>query len=62
MNVATAIVLIFSLFAVFAAIRIWFRTDLRWITKIKFSFVGLAVSLLSWFAIHWNLIGPAHRI
>jgi CubicO group peptidase (beta-lactamase class C family) len=62
MNVATAIVLLFSLFAVFAAIRIWFRTDLRWITKIKFSFVGLAVSLLSWFAIHWNLIGPAHRI
>ena len=52
----------FSLFAVFAAIRIWFRADLRRITKIKFLFVAVAVSFLSWFAIHWNIIGPAHRI
>ena len=61
-NVATAIIMVFSLFAVFAAIRIWFRADLRRITKIKFLFVAVAVSFLSWFAIHWNIIGPAHRI
>jgi len=61
-NVATAIVLLFSLFAVVAGIRIWRRADPRWITRIKFSLVAVAVSLLSWYAIHWNLIGPAHRI
>jgi len=61
-NVATAIVLLFSFFAVTAAIRIWFRAELRWISKVKFTLVGLACLLLSWYAIHWHLIGPAHRI
>jgi CubicO group peptidase (beta-lactamase class C family) len=61
-NVATAIVLIFSLFAVISAIRVWGRANLRWITKVKFLLVAVSVVLLSWFAMHWNLIGPAHRI
>lgn len=61
-NWSTAAALLFSLFAVLAAIRIWFNEDLRRITKIKFSLVGLACVTLSLFAVHWHLIGPAHRI
>lgn len=61
-NWATGVSLFFSLFAVLAAIRIWRRAPLRWITKVKFSLVGLACLILSWMAVHWNLIGPAHRI
>ncbi|HWE86873.1 MAG TPA: serine hydrolase domain-containing protein [Terracidiphilus sp.] len=51
-----------SIFAVLAAIRIWFRDELRWITKVKFNFVGLACLFLSWFAVFYRLIGPAHRL
>ena len=62
MNWVTALALIVSLFAVVKAIRIWRRENLRWITKVKFSLVGLACAILCWFAVHWHLIGPAHRI
>jgi len=61
-NWVTALALLLSLFAVISAIRIWFRDELRWITKVKFSLVGLSCLILSWFAMHWHLIGPAHRI
>jgi CubicO group peptidase (beta-lactamase class C family) len=62
MNWATGLALTFSLFAVVSAIRVWWRDNVRWITKVKFSLVGLACLMLCWFAVHWNLIGPAHRI
>lgn len=61
-NWVTVIALILSLFAAVSAIRIWRRESLRWITKVKFSLVGLACVILSWVAIHWHLIGPSHRI
>jgi len=61
-NWVTAITLFFSLFAVVSGIRVWRRDNLRTITRVKFSLVGLSCLILSWFAIHWNLIGPAHRI
>ncbi len=61
-NWVTAVALALSVLAVFAGIRIWWKPDLRRITKTKFALVGLACAFLSWFAIHWNLIGPAHRI
>jgi CubicO group peptidase (beta-lactamase class C family) len=61
-NVATGIVILFSLFATTTAIRIVRRADLRAITKVKFALVSLACLLLTWFSIHWNLIGAAHRI
>ncbi|HYL62880.1 MAG TPA: serine hydrolase [Candidatus Methylomirabilis sp.] len=51
----------FSIFAVFSGLRIWNRTDLRQITKVKFSLVALACVFLTWYSIHWNLIGPIHR-
>jgi CubicO group peptidase (beta-lactamase class C family) len=62
MNWATGLALALSLFAVVSGTRVWWRENLRWITKVKFSLVGLACLILSWFAVHWNLIGPAHRI
>jgi hypothetical protein len=62
LNWATGVVLLLSFFAVVSAILIWRRDALRSITKIKFSLVGVACLLLSWWAVHWNLIGPAHRI
>jgi CubicO group peptidase (beta-lactamase class C family) len=62
MNWATVVALFFSFFAVVAGARIWWRPDLRWITKVKFTLVSLACLTLSWLAIHWHIIGPAHRI
>jgi CubicO group peptidase (beta-lactamase class C family) len=62
MNWATGAGLALSLWALIEAIHIWWRYDLRWITKIKYSVVGIACAFVSWFAVHWHLIGPAHRI
>jgi len=61
-NFVTAIALVFSVFAIISGIRVWRRQDLRRITKVKFSLVALACLILSWFAIHWNIIGPVKRI
>jgi len=61
MNWVTGLAILFSIFAVIGAIRIWFR-DLRWITKVKFTFTGLACAFLIWAAVFYHLIGPAHRI
>jgi len=58
MNVATGIAIFLSLFAILKAVFIWFRSDLRAITKIKFTLVGLSCLVLVLFSIHWNLIGP----
>ncbi len=59
-NIVACIAVFFSIWAVIAGIRVWFR-DVRPITKVKFSLVALACGVLSWVAIHWNLIGSAHR-
>ncbi|MGH9606224.1 MAG: serine hydrolase [Terracidiphilus sp.] len=61
-NWDTALALLLSIFAIVSGVRIWWRANLRWITKVKFSLVGAACLILSWFAIYWHLIGPAHRI
>ncbi len=61
-NWVTAAALALSVLAVWSGIRIWWREDLRRITKVKFSLVAVACTILSWFAVHWHIIGPAHRI
>jgi hypothetical protein len=61
-NFVTAFALFVSLFAVVSGILVWRKPDLRKITKLKFSLVALACLILSWFAIHWNIIGPVTRI
>jgi CubicO group peptidase (beta-lactamase class C family) len=57
-NFVTALALGLSLFVVFSAVRVWRRTGLRRITRVKYSLVAAACLMLSWFAIHWHLLGP----
>ena len=61
-NGITAFALFLSLFAIISGIRVWRRGGPRAITRIKFSLVALACLILSWFAIHWHIIGPVTRI
>jgi CubicO group peptidase (beta-lactamase class C family) len=61
-NWVTGLCIFISFFAVLRAVMIWFRSDLRWITKVKFTLVGVSCGLASWFAVFYHLIGPAHRI
>lgn len=59
-NVLVGLAIFLSIFAVLSALRVW-RKELRAISKVKFSLVGLACAFLVWFSMHWNLIGSAHR-
>lgn len=60
-NCVVAVLLLLSGFAIFSPIRTW-RGNLRTITKVKFILVALACAALSWFSIHWHLIGQISRI
>jgi hypothetical protein len=57
----TGIAIFFSIFALGSGVLIWRRADLRFISQLKFSLVALACVFLSWYSIHWNLLGPIHR-
>ena len=61
MNIVAGIAILLSLFAIFAGLRVWRRSDIRFISKLKFSLVAAACVFLTWFSVHWHLIGPAHR-
>jgi CubicO group peptidase (beta-lactamase class C family) len=61
MNLVTGVATLLSIFAVYAGLRVWRRSDIRFISKLKFSLVGAACLFLTWFSVHWHLIGPAHR-
>jgi CubicO group peptidase (beta-lactamase class C family) len=60
-NVVTGVAILLSCFAVYAGLRIWKLSDIRFISKLKFSSVAAACAFLTWFSVHWHLIGPAHR-
>lgn len=60
-NLVAMVSVVVSTLAVIAGIKSWGR-DLRLITRLKFSFVALACAFMSWFAIHWHIIGPTSRI
>jgi CubicO group peptidase (beta-lactamase class C family) len=60
-NFGAGIAIILSVFTVVAGLRIWARADLRPISHIKFSLVAAGCLFLTWFSIHWNVIGPAYR-
>lgn len=60
-NFVAMLAIVVSTLAVIAGIKAWGR-DLRLITRLKFSFVAIALAFLSWFAIHWRIIGPTSRI
>jgi CubicO group peptidase (beta-lactamase class C family) len=59
-NIVTVVAIFFTVWAIFSAVAAWMR-DLRVITKIKFSLVAIACMYLVFFAIHYNVLGPAHR-
>src|SRR5467141_1989828 len=61
MNLVTGLAIFFSLFAVVAGLLVWRRSEVRFISKLKFSLVAFACLFLTWFSVHWHLIGPAHR-
>ena len=58
MNFVTVFALGLSLFVVFSAVRTWGRVKLRRITRVKFAVVAIACMYLSWFSLHWHLLGP----
>jgi CubicO group peptidase (beta-lactamase class C family) len=60
-NWFSVLAVFFSIFAVVAGIRIWRRAEIRAISRMKFSLVAAACVFLTWYSIHWNLIGPIHR-
>ncbi len=60
-NVVAMLAIVISTLAVIAGFDAWGR-KIRVITKLKFTFVALSCAFLSWFSIHWHIIGPTHRI
>jgi CubicO group peptidase (beta-lactamase class C family) len=60
-NWFSVLAVFFSIFAVVGGIRIWRRVEVRTVSRVKFSLVALACLFLTWYSIHWNLIGPIHR-
>jgi CubicO group peptidase (beta-lactamase class C family) len=60
-NCVVAVLLVLSFAAAISAIRTS-TGSLRWITRLKFVLVALACIFLSWFAIHWHLMGQISRI
>jgi len=61
LNTFSAIAIFLSLFAVISGLLIWRRATLRFITRLKFSLVALACLFLTWFSLHWHLLGSARR-
>jgi hypothetical protein len=43
---------------IFSAVRTEARVKLRHITKVKYAVVAIACMYLSWFSLHWHLLGP----
>lgn len=58
MNFVTTLALGLSLFVVFSTIRTWGHAGLRHITRVKYAVVAIACLFLSWFSLHWHLLGP----
>jgi CubicO group peptidase (beta-lactamase class C family) len=61
-DILFTIAVVLSIFTVISAARVWRRPLTPRMSQIKFTLVGLAGLFLSWFVVHWNLIGPIHRL
>jgi CubicO group peptidase (beta-lactamase class C family) len=57
LNFVTTLALGLSLFVVFSTIRTWGHAKLRHITRVKYGVVAIACLFLSWFSLHWHLLG-----
>ncbi|MGC1493692.1 MAG: serine hydrolase domain-containing protein, partial [Candidatus Acidiferrum sp.] len=51
MNWFAVVAVFFSIIAVIAGLRIWFRSDIRVISRVKFSLVAVACIFLTWYSI-----------
>ena len=60
-NFVAGLAVFFSVPSIVSCLLAWLRSDLRKITKVKFSLVAIACLFLSWFTLHWNILGPATR-
>jgi CubicO group peptidase (beta-lactamase class C family) len=58
MNFGTVFALGLSLYVIFSAMRTWGRAKLRQVTRVKYAVVAIACVCLSWFSLHWHLLGP----
>jgi CubicO group peptidase (beta-lactamase class C family) len=58
MNFVTVFALGLSLFVILSAVRTWGGVTLRRITRVKYAVVAIACVYLSWFSLHWHLLGP----
>ena len=61
MNLVSGAAILLSIFAILKGMLIWLRSEIRFISKLKFSLVAAACLFLCWFSAHWHLIGPAYR-
>jgi CubicO group peptidase (beta-lactamase class C family) len=57
-NFVTVFALGLSLFVIVSAVRTWRRVQLRRITGVKYAVVAIACMYVSWFSLHWHLLGP----
>ena len=60
-DLVVGLAILFSVPAILSGIRVFVR-ELRWITRVKFALVALATLFLTWFSIHFHLIGQTTRI
>jgi CubicO group peptidase (beta-lactamase class C family) len=60
LNIFAVIATLLSVSAVYSGLAIWFR-EIRIISQVKFSLVALSCLFLTFFALHWHILGPAHR-
>jgi CubicO group peptidase (beta-lactamase class C family) len=61
-DILFAIAVVLSIFTVVPAVTVWRRPSTPRMSQIKFTLVALACLSLSWFVLHWNVIGPIHRL
>jgi len=61
-NVLCVIAIAMSVVAALSAVRIWRRPAVSRISQAKFTLVAFACLYLSWFALHWHVITPVHRL
>ena len=61
MNLITGVAILLSAFAAYAGLRVWRLSEVRFISKLKYSLVAVACVFMTWFSVHWHLIGAAHR-
>ena len=61
-DVLSAVAIGLSAFAVASTIAVWRLPAVRRMSQIKYTLVAIACVFLTWFVLHWNVLGPIHRL